>query len=56
MSAESIARAVCCVQGDPGSPGSNNFDLCDNTEDYNAGKALLEAIRGGVLGKFGKTA
>ena len=49
-----IARAVCCVQGDEGKRGSNNFDLCDNMFDYNSGKVLLDSIKKGVIGDFGK--
>jgi hypothetical protein len=49
-----LGRALCCVKGEDESPGSNNFDLCDNMIDFNAGKIVLESFRNGVVGSLGK--
>nr|A0A3G1DJE9.1 RecName: Full=NADP-dependent dehydrogenase M3; AltName: Full=Squalestatin S1 biosynthesis cluster protein M3 [Phoma sp. MF5453]AMY15060.1 NADP dependent dehydrogenase [Phoma sp. MF5453] len=46
-------RALCCVKGEQSSPGSNNFDLCDNLIDFNAGKSVLDSFRNGVVGRLG---
>jgi 5'-hydroxyaverantin dehydrogenase len=35
-------RAVACVQGSSGTPGSLNFDLCDDLTGGNGGKELLD--------------
>lgn len=48
-----LGRALCCVKGEQGSPGSNNFDLYDNVIDLNAGKAVLDSLRNGVVGRLG---
>lgn len=34
-------RAVCCCQGSVGTPGSLNFDLCDDLAGCNGGRELL---------------
>ena len=49
-----LGRALCCVKGEEGVPGSNNFDLCDNMIDLNAGKIVLDSFRNGTVGRFGK--
>lgn len=49
-----VGRALCCVKGEDGDPGSNNFDLCDNMIDFNSGKVVLESFTNGVVGSLGK--
>ena len=47
------ARAICCVKGDEGNPGSRNFDLGDDIDDYSSGRALLEHVKANAFRKTG---
>lgn len=44
-----LGRAICCVKGKEGVAGSNNFDLCDNLLDLNAGETVLNSFRNGTV-------
>lgn len=43
------SRAVCCVKGKDGEPGSLNFDLEDDIGTLSGGKALLDNMMRGAF-------